>query len=618
MLRLLDRIFILVRSDPFGGISYLKSSCVEARRLSLGEGPFGTHFARVTGVLAPRGYSLTREQLYQLSCLGRALPFPTEEVVEKAKRQFVSDVLEPRDESPEVLARQDVLLNVLKKEEKLSKRLKKRVSLAPRIPTNLAGESACAQFKASEGGRSRLFKSLMPIPPPNPNLPVDPTVVIPGFSSLARKFWAKAPARFSPARVVFVKELGFKVRVVTANDGFLVAKAHDYRSRLYPAVTQMRGCREALGELPTVLKLPGKRRGLVYSADLRRATDTFRFSWLSKLCSFLGIPTNVVFSDMTVRWDDQVKDVFGGAFMGLPLTWTLLELTHYLICIRVDPSGDFFIKGDDLLALWGKKRRRLHKSLCDAVGFEVNIPKSFLGHQYGTFCEGLYRLSDDKSQFTIIPSVSLRGLMAPSGAVYPDLRTTMDQLVRRGVDRHLLWKIVEASHSQFLETAKSFGVSLYLPPEFGGLGLPHPEPATSCGRKMHSLVQGSLDKGTNGPAILKIIEKPNSQATKFVNWRYAMLDFKSGVPDDEVCPHYPDFFAKLYKFASLRDAGDRGVSKVIGHKAYLGRLKRVKTFSCPLPENQKTWDWATVERLSKSLRATPTSVFEAYAHNCQK
>jgi hypothetical protein len=302
--------------------------------------------------------------------------------------------------------------------------------------------------------------------------------------------------------------------------------------------------------------------------------------------------------------------------MGLPASWTILTITHYLICSAVDRQQRWFIKGDDLAALWGRKEIKRYKKLCAAVGLLVNTKKSFVAPNRLTFCEGMFELRLDRSPpgFYLLPSLSLKGFTTlETGTRYTDMATIMNEGVRRGVHVNKVTRIAHAAWPKDYACARKMRVHKYVPPVFGGLGFPHENPNSLVPTRIASLCLGSLEKGTSAPSTL-IFSAPSPQL-KVVARLLKKVLYKTGVSETQACLHFDGFCTFLRQRASVFDAGAKASTKKIGSKAYLGRLKRIER-KLSRREGDHKLTWRGLQQLTKLLRPTPTSIQSVYPHQC--
>jgi hypothetical protein len=199
----------------------------------------------------------------------------------------------------------------------------------------------------------------------------------------------------SKAKTLIIKELGNKYRVVTPCDAVTVLNSHSERLRLKPRLYRSRAIGTPLLERPLVFKLSidDNSKRFLFSADLSAATDTLSWDCIDKLSRYWEFDPRLVKSftyESTIH--GQVKPNTG-TFMGLPLSWTVLSLTHEMICRVVDSSGEsYFIKGDDLIAYWTIAQWLLYKELSASCGFVINDKKTMVSLTEGIFCEKFYRL----------------------------------------------------------------------------------------------------------------------------------------------------------------------------------------------------------------------------------
>jgi hypothetical protein len=432
----------------------------------------------------------------------------------------------------------------------------------------------------------------------------------------------RAPEPPEPSDIVVVTELGYKTRIVTRNDAYRVARAHKVRAALYPSVVCHRGCKESLAATPQTLELPLMKKDierLVFSADLRKATDLMGHEWLYKVCDKLHLPYDTILEGFEIDDDEENILVLRGVFMGMPVSWTLLEFTHMLICNEIDPHGAWFIKGDDLIAYWTKYMIEKYQFLIKIVGFEINIPKSYISKTAGTFCEGYYVVTNTENRryLQLIPTMSLRGLVQQKpGPLFPDLRIWMEETIARGVSRDLVWKVVTQSRQGAFKHAQKRGISFCLPECLGGLQLPSPNPKEEVNQKVAGLVWGNLEKDLHGPYKPLLTKGPNSKSLASLSKK---IQYRSGVDSLVECPHWERVEEFMLMRASYRDLpfGKRSL-KPDSMLSYLNHLYRCKRKAKRnFAWNARIVSWETVSRLYRELKPTPSSIQEVYPHPCR-
>jgi len=619
--------------DVFGQI---KAACVLARARALNGLGVQKNIPNISGIIIPSGYHCRPEQLFQISCVKRALPLPTGKEVAAATREWhevarkpapkvwglASAGPRPKEFSGIPRTSQNLWDKLPKATKSWLKRLRRKARRYTNKVPDFIGSSACAQYSCKEGGRTRYAMEHSTLEPDAPLL--DPT-----------HKWFKSPRRakalqrrnenllepstnpfpIAPSRVVAVKEPG-KVRMVTVSDARVVGSAHRIRKALFDAVTSRRGGGEALKFLPSILPFDRRKademgKRWVYSADLSKATDGLSHEWLSWICRFLDLPSSLIFSNMKVIDEDSnIYEVKRGAFMGLPASWPLLSLSHLIICERVDPFGLFWLKGDDMIAYWRPCQWSFYKTLMAATGMTVNEGKSFKAASYGTFCEGLYELRDEG--FFLKPSMSIRGFVHVSskGNLYDNLATCMDEAIRRGVSRHRVWTVARYSNRDALIFAKERSIRWSLPRELGGLGLPPESPNSLVPALIRRIFWGNLDKGISRDPTSYMPQKPFGQKWSKILSR---IEYRSGVA--KPCVHLPIIEGSARSALALLELGSEPT--FISKGRFLGALsRRWKTVLKRQTERSDALDltWGGMYSALAHLAPTSRSLLDVLGH----
>jgi len=200
------------------------------------------------------------------------------------------------------------------------------------------------------------------------------------------------------SRVHVIHEQGGKMRPVTCSNAGLVFHGHEFREKFFPLLYKFRSTSVPLRERPLSFFIPddGEVRYL-YSGDLSNATNLLSHECIRCIASVLGLDPSLVLSHKcnfsVEKYNINIDiDPVRGTFMGLPPSWIVLSLAHVAVGYIVDPTGrTFFLKGDDIVALWTPRQWELYNSLMVRVGFKVNPKKSFISSDFALFCEKAYR-----------------------------------------------------------------------------------------------------------------------------------------------------------------------------------------------------------------------------------
>jgi hypothetical protein len=228
----------------------------------------------------------------------------------------------------------------------------------------------------------------------------------------------------------------------------------------------------------------------VFSADLSAATDEIRTQLLRQVSASRNVPYELV-SGGTLSG----TPIQNGTLMGIPCSWVALSEIHLRAILDMfDGVGmnhlltTFYIKGDDLIALWAKCRIRRYKLELEArTGMPLNDDKSFVAATRGLFCEKAYELRRVGDEWVLQRdkySVSLRALASsslnwskPGDTLYrtsmPGNLTAVPYLLTRysAIGHTRAAKLCKLVTYRLRRRAVEQGIEPFLPLELGGLGL---------------------------------------------------------------------------------------------------------------------------------------------------
>jgi hypothetical protein len=332
-------------------------------------------------------------------------------------------------------------------------------------------------------------------------------------------------------RVVSVSERGYKLRVVTAPPGSLVAAGELARRALFPTVRDdprlsvLRGG-DPLQDLP-----PVPSDACVVSADLTKATDGFSHEAIRAVglgMKDAGVPEEIYrtfveslgagnrthsfsykVSDLLPKrlsrrglirakerlyllgWDGAsdalVVPVRRGSPMGTPCSFTLLCIVNGWACAHARHAR---ICGDDLLGVFNPWESLTYERRVSAVGSSLSKPKTFRSKFAGTFCERfvvadggtLSRVAIVPVKIATVPRKGAMGLLTPpSGLGFHFMEPTLEVSEREDLRR--AWartrRVFRTLWKDQRQAASSRGRFPEVLPVFGGLG--HP------GKGLHSV-----------------------------------------------------------------------------------------------------------------------------------
>jgi hypothetical protein len=345
----------------------------------------------------------------------------------------------------------------------------------------------------------------------------------------------------------------------------------------------------------------------VFSGDLKKATDTFCHAYLKFFCNWFSLDHDLVYSNFMVEGVPTKR----GAFMGLPLSWTILDLTHYLICRVVDPSMRFRIKGDDILAYWSVEQIKRWKFFCRMVGFVVNDKKSFNSRDAGTFCEAHYILREDGLH--IQPTLSVKTFVTTGNVDrFQVISSISDQAYKRGVSPKRTNLLLGMYFPRELRFAREKKLPLYLPSSMGGLGMIPDDPSRKMTLKESMWYWGCLEKdlptlhvpsglSVDGPFIRKV----RQQMDKCV--------YRSSLRKADECPHFEAIIGANLERATVNDV-DRREKRI---PLTIEKMRRLKIFRRRVVLVQSPNE--TLWKVSRSTKMgyTRTSVDKAFPHRCE-
>jgi len=450
---------------------------------------------------------------FTFTFVGRALPRPTFAVSELAKRVAVDTFRQPFEADPVALDHLKYIIEVASirfprfenvfRVTRTNRLAIKRVADHEEHVYPVFGTSACTIATRKEGGRASvlqkvgLFCSTLGLMEP-PSDPLAGREVLPIRKSRSDYFldeveYASVTATsmsgmdvrvpgsekqfplsdLRESKVTSVDELGFKARVVTKSHPTLVTTGHELRSVYFPILRRWKATRECLDDAPDIIRFVKSRRRKVsvFNADLKKATDGLNHSVVRFFCDAVGIPATLIFDGLTVEGYPLKR----GIFMGLPMSWTILSIIHYVVASAVDRSRNFRIKGDDLIALWDDEQILLYSSLIAACGCEVNKTKTFRSYTKGFFCERLY-IGRWSGRFLVL----VKQETATVRAFFPDREASSISLSTLVVPQHryaAFNRTVQIKFKPLLSLAKSYRLNPYLPVRLGGSGLLRPNPS---------------------------------------------------------------------------------------------------------------------------------------------
>lgn len=323
--------------------------------------------------------------------------------------------------------------------------------------------------------------------------------------SLTASWFAIDFSKLPSCRQVAIKERGYKVRVATPLEapfryllsiinGALLAKLEEC-----PQTTSaLHGC--PAEELDWSL---GRKTNLVFSADLKAATDHF--------------PHDLMFDaadELSGGWPDELRALFlravgphllsntqgqevqtsRGILMGSPVSWPLLSMYSAWLHCESGSDGWHAVCGDDYIGChtYGTYRRYLAERT--ATGGIGSVGKDILGTcSIGVFAEELVSVG----RCRWIPTVSVRAVLGdpksglPAWSQGPEVSEALRKLHWPRSDENRLCERLHKSQINMLRRNK---IDPFAPRWAGGAGFPGtPHSGTLlCARRMMSQSHGQI------------------------------------------------------------------------------------------------------------------------------
>jgi hypothetical protein len=500
--------------------------------------------------------------------------------------------------------------------------------------------------------------------------------------------------RWAASAVLPVLEYGWKVRFVTKSPAELVRLGHAVRNRYYPLLLHPR-MPETRDGLATdrctgfVVRFEKGRR--VFSADFSNATDTIYVEVLDRVAKVLGVGINVLYGHAVnfrpkdhccdVRYDrhhmysgisvtcksgeDHLFSTQRGLYMGLPSSWTILSLIHFLIAKKVDDMTPqrsvviskktkkqrfrrrrlFRIRGDDLISYWTLLQIAEYRKICNSVGLILNEDKTLESQYRGTFCEEPWCLTEldgcltphkspepgryephyadvhelvvhehhAQAEKPVSKRDKARPVLGRVGRLYrlaPALCSVPLRVLNKDIStwKHgenawqtslgmfpsqldigsSLWscrgnvpmkgfnQFVRICASKYIKFGRNIGLDAYLPPLFGGLGLPPPRPSATVVRQSDKVLLTHCHNGARGLSSLMLTASAATPLQKEIaRWLRPLLDdimwYPSGSTNIPLLPRWKEEVSLL-----ARDVGTVGF---VGGLSNAPRKKGIGFFS---------------------------------------
>lgn len=515
-------------------------------------------------------WNASRDKLIQVTMVHRALPLPDQKKVNAALVGLKANVtmpLEESDLSKAILSDlRSYLLMKVDSEEILPK---------SKAPLALEGGSACLECSRAQGGY--FGRSLELLQPREKEKLKDGEGIRRTRQSVSNMI--ALPDPIPPSPVLVIKEQGFKARVVQKSAHAVVALGHEVRRRLWPCLTganfvTSQGLKDP--EMSEIVFRKAKVNSRIYSADFSAATDLLSFGPLDVVADVLGEDPRVLYKGHSLLIDGEVVVPVRGSFMGLPASWAVLSLTHFIIARRVDPSLSFRIKGDDLIACWDDDQIRSFVEQAGSLGLVVN-DKTSISNDRGIFCEKVYS-REYRGTSTVLkklPIIGIRSYLRPldqSGAISLPGSEFASSALKSGYPRKTLVHLQRLCFSKICKEAALYGVNPYLPEFAGGLGLAPSRPLKKV-PEADAFVYSELHNG----GLLKPLKdvKMDGELLREVTKIADRVRYVRDLPGVVSDPGWDSEYAKVRSYYTWYDSARLGKAPVVRPESLQLKLRRL-------------------------------------------
>jgi len=298
-----------------------------------------------------------------------------------------------------------------------------------------------------------------------------------------------------PNRVTCVRERGFKVRIVSAPEGFATISGSCLNKALLRGVSRYGPCSSFLrGDRRKAVEevCSASRSGDFFvSTDLTAATDRLPLDLVKSVVLGLidgwkGLPP--VWAEallaltgpqsLSYPWGQRVMSTCG-ILMGLGPSWPILSIIHAWWAETSwrmagwDPRrqlGCHAIGGDDLFARWPWQVVDRYRSIVSLCGGERSSGKDFLSVTAGNFTEmSIFAKFEGSNQFRWSRAIPVKGLVGASvdeiGASYESLGSDPGRTLAGR-------RVIAALRPESWKLCRDVRISPCIPRSLGGAGLP--------------------------------------------------------------------------------------------------------------------------------------------------
>lgn len=285
-------------------------------------------------------------------------------------------------------------------------------------------------------------------------------------------------------RQVAVRERGFKVRVATPIEAPVRYILSMINSCLLSKLEELPQCVSALHGCPAE-KLDwslGVRKNLVFSADLKSATDYFPQDLMESAVDVIAenwpqelrqlFRRSVGNHLMTSPTGDEEWTSKRGILMGSPVSWPLLSMYSSWLHSESGSDGWYAVCGDDYIGCHTYQTYRKYLTARELTGAVGSPGKDILGREsVGVFAEELVTVG----RCRWVPTVSVRAVLAdpksglPAWQQGPEVSSALQRMNLSVRDTH---RICERLHGRTLQQLRRAKVDPYAPRWCGGAGFP--------------------------------------------------------------------------------------------------------------------------------------------------
>jgi len=583
-----------VTDRPDVWLPLIKAACHQLRKFSLEGGELDRSNILVSKYQFNR---VDRARAFQLSLISRALPAATKKKCESTLADFIKTATVPSHHSFDPPVRFEALASYLK--DGISGSFEDE---EPGFP----GSSSSYDFTRSQGGQAAAFVAALD-PLTSERLKDTCSRQVSSFDRrLAKMLTRQSLEKFSSQetvnvmRIIPLAERGYKSRIVTCSQPSLVSRAHKARRFLWRIILRTPQISRHLGSPQSRIRVGP--RGWIVSTDMNKATDEISHSSLAWFCLQFNIPPDLVYEGFFVDTGKEVLPYVRGCPMGMPCSWAILSLFHYM-CFRAAGVNRFAIRGDDAIARLTHREWGRYRSLLKLIGFSLNLEKTFRSPDAGTFCEKCYHLKGE--YLCLQPSFPLR-ILNPEDKTLAirDIALTAKESM---VDSFVVRRIFTHGMPSIFALAKKYGVPLFLPSFYGGLGFP-PSRKTMTTQKQSDKIRWADTHGLSMPVQVTVTGNNMKKAVS----KLSGLRYTSSA--NETCVHIERLISEVVQPASLLDILDGSRKEV---KTSLHRfLKLLSRRYSEIPRARGSYRQRCSTLFDRQVLVSRASVKSTLKHVC--